>query len=125
MKRDPQLFREILLKCEAHEHGYAPMNLKIDGYTEEQVGYHVHLLGDAGYMDVISMNSFRSNKSPNAKPRSITHSGHEFLDVIRDDEVWKTTKGVIAKTGGWTLGVIASVATQIVTRQAMAAIGSG
>ena len=119
MKRDPQLLRQILLKCEEHEHGYAPMNLEIEGYTEEQIGYHVHLLGDAGYMTVIDMGRTRSSLSPEARPGSITHSGHEFLDAIRDDEVWRTTKGIIAKTGGWTLGVIASVATEIITRKAM------
>lgn len=64
------------------------------------------------------------SKSPEAEPISITHNGYEFLDAVRDEEVWKTTKGIIAKTGGWTLGVIASVATEIITRKAMAAIGS-
>jgi len=65
-----------------------------------------------------------SSKSPSAMPGSITHDGYEFLDAIRDEEVWQKTKGVIAKTGGWTLGVIASVATEIITRKAMAAIGT-
>ncbi|MEM1354360.1 MAG: DUF2513 domain-containing protein [Planctomycetota bacterium] len=123
MRRDPALIRQILLACEEHEHGYAPRNLDIEGYTEEQIGYHVYLLGDAGYMKVIDITHIGSN-SPEAKPGSITHNGHEFLDAIRDEEVWKTTKGIIAKTGGWTLGVIASVATEIITRNAMAAIGT-
>ncbi|MEO0476546.1 MAG: DUF2513 domain-containing protein [Planctomycetota bacterium] len=124
MKRDPQLIRQILLTCESHEHGFAPSKLAIEGYTEEEIGYHVYLLGDARYMNVIDMTSFRSNQSPKAMPRSLTHAGHDFLDAIRDEEVWKSTKTIIAKTGGWTLGVIASVATEIITRKAMAAIGS-
>jgi len=124
MKRDPQLIRQILLACEEHEHGYAPREIHIEGYTDEQIGYHVYLLGDAGYMEVTEAIRKRSSLSPRSRPISITHAGHEFLDTIKDEEVWRTTKGIIAKTGGWTLGVIASVATEIITRKAMAAIGS-
>ena len=124
MKRDPQLIRQILLKCEEHEHGFAPKDLGIEDFTEEQIGYHVYLLGDAGFMDVIDMTSVRSNQSPEARPRSLTHAGHEFLDAIRDDEVWNNTKSIIAKTGGWTLGVIASVATEIIKQKAMAMVSS-
>ncbi|MEM6257706.1 MAG: DUF2513 domain-containing protein [Planctomycetota bacterium] len=123
MKRDPDLYRKILLACETHEHGYAPSTISIDGYDKETIGYHIYLLGQAGYLEVHAYRA-RSHTSPNAIPKNITHAGHEFLDTIRDDEVWKTTKSIAAKTGSWALSVIASIATEIITRKAMAAIGS-
>ena len=47
MKRDMDSIREILLAVEAHPCGFAP-SIEIHGYTQEQVGYHVFLLGEAG-----------------------------------------------------------------------------
>ena len=64
------------------------------------------------------------SKSPEAQPSSITHDGYEFLDAIRDEEVWKNTKNIIAKTGGWTLKTIADIATEIIKQKAMSMIGS-
>lgn len=50
MKREMDLVRQILLKIEQHEHGLAPRDLAIDGHTDEQVAYHVHLMGQAGLL---------------------------------------------------------------------------
>jgi|GEM_PF-7061885 len=47
MKRDIDLVREILLALEEHDHGYAPKDLEIRGYSKEQIGYHVWLMGRA------------------------------------------------------------------------------
>lgn len=124
MKRDPELIRQILLKLEEHDHGFAPNVFSVDGYSKEQVGYHTYLLDDAGYLKTTKYYRTRTTLSPNVLPVAMTHAEHEFLDAIRDEAVWKNTKSIIAKTGGWTLGVIASVATEIITRKAMAAIGS-
>jgi hypothetical protein len=42
------LVREIHLALEQHPHGFAPDELRIDGFTEEQVGYHAYIMGQAG-----------------------------------------------------------------------------
>ena len=47
MKRDLELIRKMVLAIEDAPSGYAP-ELKFEGYTDEQVGYHAYLLLDAG-----------------------------------------------------------------------------
>ncbi|MFI4862089.1 MAG: DUF2513 domain-containing protein, partial [Phycisphaerales bacterium JB063] len=71
MKRDMELIRSILLICEDHEHGYAPEHIEVEGYTAEQIGFHIYLLGQAGYMNVADTSSFES-PSPKAVPLSVT-----------------------------------------------------
>jgi len=48
MKRDFDLIRKILLTMEAHEHGFLRDELRIDGYNDEQIAFHMYLLGEAG-----------------------------------------------------------------------------
>ena len=48
MKRDMDLVRQILMLMEDHEHGFAPKSPNVPGYTEEVVGYHLAVMGEAG-----------------------------------------------------------------------------
>ena len=91
MKRDMELVRQILVQIEEHEHGMAPRSLTIDGYTQEQIGYHVHLMGQAGLLKVADVSHFGST-SPEAIATRMTWAGHEFLDAARSDTVWQRAK---------------------------------
>lgn len=111
MPRDMNLFRDILLQCEEHEHGFAP-DLKLPAYTDEQVGFHVHLLGEADLLrtaDVTGMD----DKSPMALPTSLTNAGYNFLGDIKPPEVWEQTQSAMAKIGGWSLRTLVKAAEQI------------
>ena len=83
MKRDMDLIRRILFVMEGYEHGYAPKNFAIENYSEEEVGFHVWLMGDAGLLDVIDSTSHDSI-SPEAFPLRITWAGYEFLEAARE-----------------------------------------
>ena len=48
MKCDMDLVRAIGLAIEAAPNGYAPEPLEIPGRTEEEIGYHVHIMSEAG-----------------------------------------------------------------------------
>lgn len=115
MKRDMDLVREVLLKLEALPMRPGSMvvisgydeEMAIDGHTPEAVEYHMTMLRNAGFLD-----------SPGAQPagngitfRSLTWEGHDFLDTVRDPEVWKRTKAGASKIGGWTFEVIKQVGT--------------
>jgi hypothetical protein len=91
MKRDMDLVRKLLMAIEAHEHGYAPPDLKIPGYSEEQVRYHVHLMGEAGLLEVADV-TVRRSTSPQAIPISMLWDGHDFLDAARSDSIWDRAK---------------------------------
>ena len=89
MKLDKDLVRDILLAVEAHDEPEGLIALEINVYSAEMVSYHVRLLDEAGLLDALDtggMNCFKW------QPTRLTYNGHEFLDIIRDDEVWKLTK---------------------------------
>ena len=69
----------------------APRNLSIDGYTQEQIGYHVHLMGQAGLLKVADATHFGST-SPEAIASRMTWAGHAVLDAARSDTIWNRAK---------------------------------
>jgi hypothetical protein len=107
MKRDMDLVRQILIAFEDHEHGYAPKRFPIpEGFTEEQVGYHLTLMGEAGLIEVSDVSTFGS-KSPQALPVRLTWEGHEFIANARNETVWaKVTAAVISKGGSVSFEVL-------------------
>lgn len=98
MKRDLDLVRKILLELEAHEHGYPPEGFTIDGYTGEQIGYHVYLMGQAELLNVANT-AHMGSTSPTAIPVSVTWDGHEFLEASRSPTVWQEAKKRMASAG--------------------------
>ena len=99
MKRDMNLVRSILLALEQHEHGHAPDKLKIEGFSDEQIGYHIYLMGQANLLKVANINSCDS-LSPTAIPIGITWEGYEFLEMAREPSMWKRAVEKVTSTGG-------------------------
>ena len=100
MKGDMELRREILIAMEEHEHGYAPQAIDIDGYTEDQIGYHIWLMGEkqAGLLKVSDASSMDMD-SPDANPISMLWEGYEFLEAARKPERWEAATDKVKKTG--------------------------
>ncbi|WP_394810140.1 DUF2513 domain-containing protein [Lactiplantibacillus plantarum] len=46
---------------------------------------------------------------------SITWSGHELLDDIRDTEVWRKTKDVTSSFSSISVSILKNVATAVIT----------
>lgn len=110
MKRDMDLIRQILLVCEADPHGYAPMPLVVEGYSDEQVGFHVHLMMEAGLVDG-SDHTHMGCDSPQAIAQKITWQGYEFLEASKNDGLWMQAKNAAAATGSMTIDVLKGVLT--------------
>lgn len=83
MKRDMELIRKMAMAIEEGPSGHAPDNLGIDGYASEQIGYHAHLMMQAGLADGIEMTAF-GDRSPAAVLQSLTWQGHEFVRKSRE-----------------------------------------
>lgn len=96
MKRDLDLIRSILLSMEASDHGFAAERPAVDDYTEEQIGYHVYLMGQAGLITTADATTL-ADQSPSAIPLSITWAGHDFLDSVKDETLWNKAKSVVLK----------------------------
>jgi hypothetical protein len=95
MKRDMAIIREILLDLEAKDDG-----LKL---TAEHA-YNALLMIDAGLIEGTAA-GWPSSKVVYAI--RLTWQGHELLDAMRDDTVWKKAQETILKpAGGFMLDVV-------------------
>jgi hypothetical protein len=79
------------------------MTLKLEGRESELISYHVMLLDEAGLLSGISLGGLNHFEW---QPKRLTYKGHEFLDTVRDGEVWRRTKAGAEKAGVAGLGVL-------------------
>ena len=113
MKRDMDLIRAMLLAIEAEGHGFASHPIEIPNYTQEQIGYHAVLLGEAGLVKVHDVTHLGSN-SPEALITRLTWAGHEFLDSARENNIWNQAKDKISKIGGASLQIWLALLTELI-----------
>lgn len=45
----------------------------------------------------------------------LTYEGHQFLDTVRENKIWRKTKEILSAVGGASLSVITSVANDCLT----------
>ena len=55
--------------------------------------------------------------------RGLTWEGHDFLDTVRDPDVWKRTKEGASKMGGWTFGLLKDLGTAYLKHVAKERLG--
>jgi len=117
MKRDMNLVREILLAVEAREHGMGASDLDIKGHSQEEIGYHVYLMGKAELLVVVETTHLNS-QSPEALASGLTWQGHDFLDAARDPSLWQKAMDKIRMTGSaLTFEIVKAVLVQLTRQQ--------
>ncbi len=97
MKRDLELIREILLAVEAANDPRGSPMPEIDGTEPYVIAHHIGLLEEAGY--VTAQNASTQDRR-NFHWIHLTWQGHEFLDALRDETVWKKVKAKVTSAGG-------------------------
>ena len=113
MKRDMDLCRKILLKIEAWPTTLAPKPVQVEGYTQEQVGYHAWMLAEEGLIEGADTTGM-GQAVHSFLPRCLTYEGHDFLEDARNDTRWKRAKDALAKLGGpMTVAAFRTVLQQI------------
>ena len=102
MKRDDDYMRARLLEAESSGPFLKKKYIAIDiSEGDQKYNYHLDLLNDAGYLKKTDSTTFR-----------MTNSGHDFLEAIRDEGIWRQTKSAISETGGSvTLEIFRALAT--------------
>ena len=88
MRRNMDLIRAIALGRDTGE------------YTQEEIEYHVYLMGQAQLALVINSTTAYQG-SPVGILVTLTHEGHDFADLA-SDEAWAWAKNLVAKVGGST-----------------------
>ena len=114
MKRDMDLVRRILLEMETNVLAGGEGDLELEGYDAETIAYHVIIMEEAGLLVAIDISTLDSIA---AVPVRLTWAGHEFLESVRDDTMWRNVKTQTEKAGGLVFEVMKTVAGALMLRQ--------
>ncbi len=101
MQRNWEIIRKILLRLEESEKPNPYINANsFEGLEEQEVAYNMRLLSEAGYIEAKIQNLHDgSGKIGVALATKITNAGHNLLDTIRNDTVWRKIKDKFSKSG--------------------------
>ena len=118
MKRDMDLIRDLLLAIEDKEETDGNHLFQFDekddlgivGHSKEQVNYHLVMLIESGLL-----------KGEESYDRPIisklTWQGHDFLDYVRDPEIWQKTKDGAKKAGGFSIELLGDLAKGFIKKK--------
>lgn len=117
MKRDMDLIRDILLAIESsNEDPRGWINIEIESHTKQEISYHLEMLDEVGLVDALDA----STMGPDGyewKAKRLTYRGHEFLDAIREQEVWRETKEAAQQGGTEALEFIWEIAKAVIKKK--------
>ena len=113
MKRDFELIRKLLIFFEEKQSASHVEVPPIDGYDQRTIKYHLILLHDADLLQCEPVRSTTSDRVIYVIPFDLTWNGHEFLDNVRNETVWKRIREVILSKGG---SLAFSVINQLASR---------
>src|ERR1700733_646091 len=108
--------REVLCKISDSD-GKPSWKVLVDGKSDEDaklVLYHVDLLHRAGLLTgaPLSLHGFKIWEN-----LDLTWEGHEFVDAVRDSEVWKETKKGIEGVGSFTFDLAKDLAKGFIKKK--------
>nr|AWZ48427.1 hypothetical protein C3495_06180 [Clostridiaceae bacterium 14S0207] len=83
-------------------------------YDINNLGYTVSKLLEAGFINASTINSLGGK---GFIIRSITWDGHQFLDNIRDKDIWDKTKSIISKVSSVSLPILSDVAKNVLLQK--------
>ena len=119
MKRDMDLVRDILLAIEANSFPDLNKLLKFlntgQRSFDDPVCHHIKMLVDE--VGFISAEEFKSYGGPNWLRIELTWQGHEFLDSVRDIEVWKAAKSGAEAAGGFSIDLLKALAKGLLRKK--------
>lgn len=85
-------------------------------YPEEITSYALQKLREANYIVGginINYDFYGNGMKVNTPIKDITWEGHEYLDTVRDNRVWKKTKNITSSLKSVSLSMMKTVATQV------------
>ncbi|MBO1903977.1 DUF2513 domain-containing protein [Microvirga sp. 3-52] len=126
MKRDMDLIRNLLLEIEESEKPVVYIAdlmaaERLQGIEQLDIDFHLKLLIEAGLID--------ANKKQGISTvggwyiRQLTWNGHEFIDSIRDPEIWRKTKEGASTAGSWSIGLLKDLGTAYLKLKAKEVLG--
>lgn len=113
MKLNYDCVRDLLLYLEnnlTYDNYVSIGNLKLNNYSSDELTYTSEKLTEAGYINSIIGHS---DDYPVIIVKSITYNGHQYLDSIRNNTIWKETKSKLSKIGSFSFPIIQQLAISI------------
>jgi hypothetical protein len=101
VRRDPDLIRQILLSAESTPANKPPV-LKVPGVDQDVLYEHLELLIEQGLLEgsVLLSSAGYGPRIFKVHITRMTAGGHDFLDSVRNDQVWKKVLKRVAEKGG-------------------------
>ena len=120
MQRNMDLVRDLLIRLEALPIGIGEAHmlmvsgppLLLAGEDANEVFYNMRLLANAGFLDLTD-----GQPALGFGIKGLTWQGHDFLDSVRDPEIWRRTKEGAQKAGGFTVELLGDLAKGLIKTQ--------
>lgn len=119
MKLNHDLVRSLLLSIESSDnpHGFSPREvtefIENNDFSKNDIGYTVNKLKEARF--VTGEATISGDDYYIINPGNLTYDGHEFLDNIRDDGVWKDTKEIASKFSSVSASFLSKIAVGVIS----------
>lgn len=112
MKRNMDLIRHLLLYLEEKPDPslVKAEDIVAEGFSAGEVQYHLNLMFQAGLINGEDVRSTTSARLISVLPFDLTWQGHEFLEAIRDPEIWRQAKAGASRAGTAGIDFIWSIA---------------
>lgn len=116
MKLNQDCIRDLLLYLEENLklNDYLSIsNISLKNYSSEELLYTADKLYEAGYLKC--SRKVYDNTDLMIFVSSITYTGHQFLDNIRDDKVFAKTKSILSGFKSVSIEIISETASKVIT----------
>ena len=117
MKRDMDLVRDLLLQIQEFDQGYGgDIEIEAGDHEPQVVAEHLRLLLEARLIegDAVLDDEYAFD---HILPTRLTWSEHDFLETVRDPEIWKKTKEGALPARGFTLDLLQDLAKGFIKKQ--------
>jgi DNA-binding PadR family transcriptional regulator len=113
MKLNYDLVRDLLLLIEEKSDGHKNFSLffffdEIPNYSKDSIDYHLKYLHDANLIECTDNYDYVID---------ITPYGRDYLNNIRNDGIWQSTKEKFQPLGSVTLSVVSEIAKSLLLKQ--------
>ena len=117
MKLNHDCVRDLLLYLEDNlnfNNEIKINKLNLRDYSQEDLLYTAQKLIEANYINCVT-SRYYDNKLPFILVKSITFEGHQFLDNIRDENVYSKTKTILSTFKSVSIDIFSETASKVIT----------
>lgn len=126
MELNHNCIRSVLLKLESYPYNYQctmkQLSSDLPDYENEDIQYCVSKLHEIGYIDANVIHVDGSVPLVTSI-YDITFAGHEFLNSIREPELWEKTKSVASKIGATSISALTQISSGVITALIKSTLG--